>query len=123
MKLRILYFVLIVGGLLGFSLFIDERWMIPCPLHRITGWECPFCGAQRMIRALFHADWQAALSYNPFLFFSFPLIGIWLFRYWLSDASVWRSPFLSKLCSDRAFFIYLFAALLWGVLRNLYICE
>ena len=43
MKLRILYLVWIVGGLLGFSLFMDERWMIPCPLHRITGWEFPFC--------------------------------------------------------------------------------
>ena len=119
MKLRVLYLVWIVGGLLGFSLFIDERWMIPCPLHRITGWECPFCGGQRMLQAMLRADWQVAFDYNPFLMCSLPLVGIWLIRYFLPKASVWKIPFFSKLCSDRAFFIYLLVALFWGILRNI----
>lgn len=123
MKLRMLHLTLLVAVLICLAFWTDERWMLPCPLHRFTGWECPFCGGQRMMLALLHADWAAAFAYNPFLLCSLPLGGVWLLRYFFPSFTCWKAPFFAKLCSDRCFFVYLLAALLWGMLRNLYICE
>ncbi|MBQ8521661.1 MAG: DUF2752 domain-containing protein [Bacteroides sp.] len=123
MKLRMLYLMLLIGGLSCLAFLADERWMLPCPLHRWTGWECPFCGGQRMLAALLRADWCPAFAYNPFLFCSLPLVGIGLLRYFFPSFSFWKAPFFTKLYTDRTFFLYLLAALLWGILRNLYLCE
>lgn len=123
MKLRIFLLIFFVGGALGLAFFIDERWMLSCPLHRMTGWKCPFCGAQRMLQALLHADWQSAFGYNPFLMCSLPLGGLWLARLFFPSMAVWQIPFFYRLTDDRAFSIYLLTALFWGILRNLYICE
>lgn len=118
MKIRIIY--LLLGILLFCFLFlpIGEQWMLPCLFHKFTGWYCPLCGGQRMVRALLHADFHAAFAYNPFLMCSLPLFAIWWVAY-LKPATIKNSSFLSKLCTDRIFFIYLFVALLWGIWRNL----
>lgn len=38
---------------------------IPCPFLSATGWQCPFCGATRMGRALLRGDLVAAWQFNP----------------------------------------------------------
>ena len=35
---------------------------LPCPLHTVTGWWCPLCGATRGVHAMLHLDVAAALS-------------------------------------------------------------
>lgn len=116
---RTAYILLGLIALLTLIFLANGHWLVSCPFHQLTGWECPFCGGQRMLQAILCADWQAAFDYNPFLMCSLPLVGIWLIRYFLPKASVWKIPFFSKLCSDRAFFIYLLVALFWGILRNI----
>lgn len=38
-----------------------------CLIKEVTGYDCPFCGAQRAINALFHGEFQDVWHYNPFL--------------------------------------------------------
>lgn len=118
MKIRIVYLLFGILLLCLFYLLIGEQWMLPCLFHKVTGWDCPLCGGQRMFRALLHADFRAAFAYNPFLMCSLPLFAMWLVAY-LKPAVLKNSSILFKLCTDRIFFIYLFVALLWGIWRNL----
>ena len=43
-----------------------------CPLHALTGLDCPTCGALRAVHLLLHGDIRAAFALNPFLFFAVP---------------------------------------------------
>lgn len=58
---------------------------IPCPLHFITGLQCPGCGTTRMCMALLHLDFKAAFAANPAVLCLLPLMAmnaaqmIWLF--------------------------------------------
>jgi hypothetical protein len=36
-----------------------------CPLHAITGIDCPFCGMTRATLAMGHGEWRAALALHP----------------------------------------------------------
>lgn len=57
-----------------------SRWMPQCIIHRLTGYQCPGCGSQRMLHALLHGDIASAWSYNAFLLMMLPLIAVmvWL---------------------------------------------
>ncbi|MBR1801446.1 MAG: DUF2752 domain-containing protein [Bacteroidaceae bacterium] len=79
--------------------------MLICPFHWLTGLDCPFCGAQRMVLALLHGQVAEAFWLNPGLFLGVPLAGAW----WL-----WRRAF-----SSQAAFVMLCVALAWGIVRNL----
>lgn len=79
--------------------------MLPCPFHLLTGFDCPFCGGQRMIVALLHGQWSEAFWLNPGLAIGAPLIGAW----W-----AWKREL-----SSTAAFVILCIALLWGVVRNI----
>ena len=118
MNLRFVYLLLGIIALLPLAMPIDEKWFIPCPFHQLTGMNCPFCGGQRMIRALLQADFIAAFSYNPFLICSLPLFSIWIARY-MFPLQIQRIHYLSQICTDRTFFLYLLTALFWGLVRNL----
>lgn len=118
MRARYFYVILAIVLMILFLFPINEQWMIPCLFHKFTGLDCPLCGGQRMVVALFRADFQSAFLYNPFLMCSLPLFAVWLVAY-LRPSSIKKHSFLSKLCTDRIFFLYLFVALLWGICRNL----
>ena len=47
---------------------------------RMTGLECPGCGALRMAHALLHGDLRSAWEYNSFLLLMLPLLA---FMAWL----------------------------------------
>lgn len=79
--------------------------MLSCPFHILTGLNCPFCGAQRMVLALLDGDVASAFWLNPGLAIGAPLVGAW----WL-----WRGQL-----SPRAAFILLCMTFAWGILRNL----
>ena len=40
---------------------------LKCLLKTLTGYDCPFCGAQRAFDALIHGDISGIWHYNPFL--------------------------------------------------------
>lgn len=53
-----------------------EHLVFPqCLFLKLTGWQCPSCGLQRMIYFLLHGEWRQAVSYNPFLLVSFLYLG------------------------------------------------
>jgi hypothetical protein len=39
--------------------------VVLCPLRRLTGVPCPFCGMTRSVTALVHGDVGASLVWNP----------------------------------------------------------
>lgn len=69
-------------GIAGFSLLAVGVFLLvaqpPCLIHRVTGYLCPACGTTRMLSALLHLDFAAALQLNPFMLFALPLAAVWL---------------------------------------------
>ncbi len=78
--------------------------MLPCPFHVVTGLDCPLCGGQRMLVALWHGQWTEAFWLNPGLAVGAPLLGLW----WL-----WRRELTSQ-----AALVVVGLMLLWAVIRN-----
>jgi hypothetical protein len=50
------------------------RYGPPCPLHSMTGLDCPGCGATRALVALTRGDVAAAFGHNVFIVASLPLL-------------------------------------------------
>ena len=40
---------------------------LKCLLKMLTGYDCPFCGAQRAFAALLQGDISSVWNYNPYL--------------------------------------------------------
>ena len=76
-----------------------------CPLHALTGLDCPACGGLRAVHLLLHGEFRAAYALNPFLFYASPVAALFLIRpartRWLPWAAlgallawfVWRNWF------------------------------
>lgn len=79
--------------------------MIICPFHWLTGLNCPFCGAQRMLVALWHGQLAEAFWLNPGLAVGVPLAGAW----WL-----WKREI-----SSRTALVMVGITILWGIVRNI----
>ena len=47
-----------------------------CLLKMLTGYDCPFCGAQRAFDALLQGDNYSIWQYNPFLVIVSPYLAI-----------------------------------------------
>lgn len=58
---------------------------LPCPFKAITGIDCPGCGFQRSVVALWEGDWTASLQLYPPaipLLALFAFLGLkWLFKW------------------------------------------
>jgi hypothetical protein len=53
-----------------------ENHMIPCPVHQLTGYECPGCGMQRAIIELLKGHVWESILYYPALI---PLMLMFIF--------------------------------------------
>jgi hypothetical protein len=52
-------------GLVVYCFDPTKTWFFPtCAFHRLTGLNCPGCGATRSLYALLHGRWQLALRDN-----------------------------------------------------------
>lgn len=91
--------------------------MIPCPLHQLTGLDCPFCGFQRGMAALFRGDVAAWWHYNPVLWCLMPYFLVLLFAQVYRPSRQWA--WVAWCCSDRVTLSVMAVLLLWGVIRNL----
>ncbi len=60
-----------------YLLVADEGSLIKCPVRLITGYQCPGCGSQRSLRALFTGDFVGALQLNALIYIA-PLFMLWL---------------------------------------------
>lgn len=109
--------LLIVG--VFYAVFDPEttRWMPKCPVHTLTGWDCPGCGSQRAIHALLRGDFAAAFGHNAFLLLLSPYLLL------LAAAEIWRRrlPRLHRmLTSSVAVYILLGLIAFWTLYRNLF---
>ena len=73
----ILLIAAFAAGIIIFYTLIDTSlhiWTLKCPLHLLTGLDCPVCGLQRAIHALLHGDIELSLKYNAFFVISLPYL-------------------------------------------------
>ena len=89
--------------------------MLICPFHFITGYNCPFCGTQRMLLALLHGQWAEAFAYNPFV--TCLLLVVLVLGVVSLFSKVVRCR-LKLLYSDKCICLGLICLLIWGLVRN-----
>lgn len=82
-----------------------------CPLHKLTGIQCMFCGGTRMLIAILHLDFKTAFILNPFLYISIIPICVFMF-----DEAI--SPNKHILIRKILFTIFLVVGLIFMILRN-----
>jgi hypothetical protein len=79
---KLLAAVSLLGALVALYCYNPARTAIfpPCPFHYVTGFHCPGCGSLRAIHSLLHGRLGTAMSQNPLMVVSIPVVGIMLFR-------------------------------------------
>ncbi|AXK72691.1 DUF2752 domain-containing protein [Lysobacter sp. TY2-98] len=86
-----------------------------CIFHALTGLYCPGCGMTRMLHALVHGDIAGAASMNVLALLGLPVLALFAFEQFAQrrvlEGAVRRIAFDGRL--------WIIAALLFGVLRNL----
>jgi hypothetical protein len=87
-----------------------------CQFHRLTGLNCPGCGATRALYALLHGNFLPALKDNALFVFSLGALAIWSARF------VWRKarnqPAAIHL-PPKILWAFLAVAIVFTILRNL----
>lgn len=78
--LLLVLFALGTAAVLFFFDPAEHGFYPPCPLHSLTGLDCPTCGGLRAAHLLLHGQVRAAFALNPLLFFLFPVAGLFLIR-------------------------------------------
>ena len=112
--------VLFLGAahLLGYSFW-------PCLFARITGLPCPGCGMTRAVAALLHGEWSLGLAYHPFAP-AFMILGFLVALCAVAPVR-WRVQVIKavKTAEDVTRFatIFLFAAVIYGLLRMGGLCS
>ena len=93
-------------------------WMPQCLFHRLTGWNCPACGAQRAFYHLLHGHFVAAFRFNPFMFVSVP----YLFAVgWTTfDRRRFAERCREYVQHPRVVRAYFWAVVLWWIGRNIF---
>ncbi|MGC4940200.1 DUF2752 domain-containing protein [Kribbella sp. DT2] len=108
-----------VNGLSG------GRIGLPCPLHAVTGLNCPFCGTTRMAAALLEGDVARAWPYNPPMFVVLPVVALvvgYLLLAWTLERLGWfrlPRPRPGARFARTVPMVFLGVMMLYGVLRNL----
>lgn len=90
--------------------------MLRCPFNYLTGYDCPFCGVQRMCLAILHGDFVSAFFYNPVVFVLIPYFVIVFCGGVSKKAASWK---ITRICnSNKVVFTILGILCVWGVARN-----
>jgi hypothetical protein len=112
----LVFLALIIGGTVFFFDPATHRFFPGCTFHKLTGWNCPGCGATRSLHALLHGDLPAALRDNA-LFIAAILFfggrGAWF------AANHFRGHAPGNFFQPRLLWPWLPLALVFSVLRNL----
>ena len=81
-----------------------------CPFRLLTGWNCPGCGALRMIHDVLHGDLAAAVNDNVLLLVGIPVLVGWILLRSRRGKSPLTIPTVAAFATT---------ALAWTVVRNL----
>ena len=65
---------ILVRHIVIFAALATLAFVIGCPLKRITGINCPLCGATRAQLMLLKGEVELALSYHPMALVNIPLL-------------------------------------------------
>jgi hypothetical protein len=88
-----------------------------CPLHAMTGLNCPGCGMTRGIHSLLHGDFLSALHFNALLPFVLFIGGYFLVSLFLIT---FRGKGLTfKILPPFAMWSFLIIGIMFSVLRNI----
>jgi hypothetical protein len=87
-----------------------------CPIKSLTGFDCPSCGIQRALHALFNGNFKVAFWVNPFLTFVLPYIVALIYTALSSDRFSQRiKPYVQH---NLVTYTYLAIYVIWWVVRN-----
>ena len=117
--------LLIAGGCLAVSAVVvysifnpAECWWMPkCPVHLLTGHQCPGCGTQRALFLLLHGDFAQAFKANALLF----LLAPYLLTAGIAELYRSRLPRLFKaLMHPFSVLMILILIVIWTIMRNIF---
>lgn len=87
-----------------------------CMFHKVTGWNCPGCGATRSFYALLHGHFQMALKDNAFFIFCLGAMSVR--GAWFAQRKFFDKP-AGHFFPANWLWPLLIVALIFSVLRNL----
>lgn len=106
--------------LAGVYLLFDPAetvWMPKCPVHVLTGFDCPGCGSQRAFHALLNGDFEGMVRANALLVIFFPFILLT----GVAELNKKRWPRLYRAISQPAVIYSLLGLVIaWTILRNIF---
>jgi hypothetical protein len=120
-KRRIYLWIGVISALLLLAAYYyhvtpDKDFMPQCIFKRLTGWQCPGCGSQRMAHALLHGNVAEALRYNYFM----PIFLILLALTAWMDTICRKNPALfRKLYKLNIPLVIIILTATWTVVRNI----
>lgn len=118
-RLRAAIAIAVIIFLVAFYYIADpqtSRFMPPCVFHKLTGFDCPGCGSQRMIHAILNGDFRAAWGFNPFLISLTPVVVIYI----ILDLFPAKFPRLFKVMYSPVMITSLIIGIVaWTILRNI----
>ncbi len=91
---------------------------IPCPVYQLTGLFCSGCGASRALRSVLHLDFYQALRYNAVFTLALPFMAAYFGALAISFIRFGKDE-ISKKIPIWPIWIFIGAAIIYGVLRNL----
>lgn len=97
--------VLVICSLEGFSGL--QKLLLPCPLKAVTGIDCPGCGFQRSLVALFQGNWTESYHLYPptvplLVVFSYAIFK-WIFGFDKQDTAM---KIIAVLCGWFVLVVY-----------------
>lgn len=86
-----------------------------CPIHRLTGFDCPGCGGTRMVKAILRLDFESAFLFNPYMFMTLPIMTVAM------TCEVIRYILKGKINEhlDDVLIVYAIFTLTFGIIRNI----
>jgi hypothetical protein len=73
-------FLAVAAGLLYWFDPVETHFSPICPFYVLTGLYCPGCGSTRAVYQLLHGNLLGALSMNPLMVVSLPILVLLCFR-------------------------------------------
>lgn len=87
--------------------------MPKCPLHALTGLDCPSCGSTRVLHHLLHGQVLLGLSFNPMA----PVL--WALAAAIIVVCLMRPRRQSSSAVRFLVGAYIIIYVVWGILRNI----
>lgn len=120
-RIKVVSAIVIAGIIFSVYLIFDPAstwWMPQCPVYFLTGLQCPGCGSQRALHALFTGNLHEAFLHNALLLILIPyLLVLAIVEF---NRNRWPKTY-GKLTSLPAILAILILLVGWTIFRNIYL--